>query len=134
MSHLYMSEECNGLSITIDLPEKVNIVRQDSGTGKTFLFKLLHSICLEHGWKYHMFDSSTVDMSMDAIIETCKTMDIVSFDNADLYINNQLIDAVRDLGIIALVSIKYGMRIKERGLGKVFVKYTEKDICVKESC
>lgn len=62
------------------------------GEGKTFLFTVLDAYLAERGVSYCHFDSRVVGYTEEQLINLCTGRKIVIFDNADLYLTQDLLD------------------------------------------
>lgn len=88
--------------VKVRLPGKINIVRGNSGTGKTYLSKVLLQLC-DQGFKVLIFDFSNYVTCNTSLIKELKEDTILIFDNADLYMDSNLRDAILDTKATVLI-------------------------------
>lgn len=117
------SETVNGVTLFADFKDKVCIFDSDSGTGKTYLFSVIHAYCLSHGISVANINYHMPSFDEGLIIESCKNAKVVIFDNADLYLSNDIISKVYDSSDLILIAIKDAERINFDA-GIYYVDYT----------
>lgn len=76
----------------------------NSGTGKTFLFRLISAYCPTVGLKAITIDYKNISANTDAMVAFCMFADVVILDNADLYNYNAILDSLRGKDRLVLVS------------------------------
>lgn len=93
-----------GVSINVKLKDKLCCFIDDSGTGKSFLFTLIYEYCKENNIPIALLNYTATDFGDEAIISSCKNKSVVIFDNADLYLSNNIISSVT--ADVIIMSIK----------------------------
>lgn len=80
-------------------------------------FRIVESVCKENSVSCKFFNSSSINFSSDAIIKSANDFDVVIFDSADLYFNQEIADSLRDNQIV-FVAMKnpFKLNIKNRKL------------------
>lgn len=114
---LEINEVIGSILINANFCERVNVLRSDSGTGKSFLFDLLLAgaliqNCSFYNLKFGLIDYNTIlngSLIKEHIIEVCKNKDVILMDDADLYLSRSLI---RELliefpNLMFIISIKF---------------------------
>ena len=130
MNELLIQDNFNGLSVNIHIISGISVFQQDSGTGKTFLFKVIKAFSVIEGWACHYFDYQTKDLDEDMIIDICKTMDVVCFDSADLYFTPSLVESLKTLSCIVLASLKFLSDIDDSYFQYCYVRFDDKCLLV----
>lgn len=100
--------EYNSTIFNLNFQNKINFLVDDSGTGKTFLMKMLKFYCDENGIPCTHVDYIHKDMPID-------NSRILLFDKADLYFSNSLLDKLKGLNSISIISIKDTSELDMRG-------------------
>lgn len=116
----YKFEIGNGdINIKCSLERGIGVFFGNSGLGKTLTFNLIDSYCTSNNIPYVHFNSNGLSFGRNAIIEACRGKKIVIFDNADLYLDTDLLNSIKDFGIdYILVSIKVLSKIS--GVSNMF--------------
>ena len=119
-----------GINVTVDFSNKFNIIRQNSGSGKTFLFKILGELCEEQGKKCCYLDYQAANYSITTLISICNDFDIVCLDNADLYLNQEIMSELMKLDVQVIMSLKSSRNIEDNNeyFGYYTVSYIEDSI------
>jgi ABC-type polar amino acid transport system ATPase subunit len=96
-----------GVSVNVKLKDKLCCFIDDSGTGKSFLFTIIYEYCKENGIPIALLNYTATDFGDEAIINSCKNKSVVIFDNADLYLSNNIISSVTaDVVIMSIKSVE----------------------------
>jgi hypothetical protein len=91
--------EYNSVLFNIDFRNKINLLVDNSGTGKTFLLKMLKFYCDEHDIPCVHVDYMHRDMPLE-------NARVLLFDKADLYFSNELFERLKALDAVSVISIK----------------------------
>lgn len=95
--------EYNSTIFNVDFKNKINLLVDNSGTGKTFLLSML---------KFYCDDNNITCTHIDYIHRSIPLEgDILLFDKADLYFNNELFNKLKNLDAISIISIKNTTRL-----------------------
>ena len=87
----------------IDFSDKVNVLDDYSGTGKTFLMSMLSSYCEENNIPYIYIDYRMKNSILLNELSNCK---VLLFDQADLYMDFNMFEKIKNLNAISIISIK----------------------------
>ncbi|MDO5150613.1 MAG: hypothetical protein Q4D76_14680 [Oscillospiraceae bacterium] len=122
----------NGLvdiTLDINLDDTVAILLDDSGTGKTFMFKVLSSYCVINQIRCEKFDYSDEHRNLEYFRNTIGDAEIVLMDNADLYMTQELLDYLKNSGKQVIISIKHIEKFTScEGCGFYTVDYDGKSL------
>lgn len=111
-----------GVSVNCSFGYGVYVFQSESGSGKTFFFRIVESVCKENGVSCKFFNSSSINLSSDAIIKSANDFDVVIFDSADLYFNQEIADSLRDDQIV-FVAMKNPFKLNIRNRKLVDIRY-----------
>ena len=113
-------DKIGNLSVNIKIDTRCAVFMDDSGYGKTYMFKLLHNkfanteMCLLFDYRDAMYPSKQI--VTDNILKRLSShYFMVILDNADLYMNKEIIDvckSVTDHLLIAYRNVRPGIRFK----------------------
>lgn len=112
----------NGVFVNCSFSSGVYVFQSESGSGKTFFFRMVELVCKEKRVSCKFFHSSSVNLSSDDIIKSASDFDVVIFDNADLYLNQEIVDSLRDDQII-FVAMKYPFKLNIKNRKLVNIRY-----------
>lgn len=87
---------------------KINLLVDSSGTGKTFLLQMLRFYCSENNLTCTHVDFIHKDIPLGS-------SDILLFDKADLYFTSEIFEELKHLDAISVVSIKSLTRLNLEG-------------------
>lgn len=90
------------LSVDIDVPDRLALFYQNSGTGKSFLFSIIPGLYPD--MRIIVINNLTLSLAEAAVRSA--NADLVILDNADLYLTNELLDLIRSVDIPIWVSLK----------------------------
>jgi hypothetical protein len=96
--------KAGNVEVNAQFNDKVCYVLDNSGTCKSYLFVLIFNYCKSNGISASFFDYKNMDFSVSAFEEACLNQKVVIFDNADLYLNRDILDKVN--AELVLISIK----------------------------
>ena len=94
------------IEANVDFEDNVAIIKDNSGTGKTFLFKIIASHCAVNHIKYTLFNYNHKDVSLSTFKQGVSDADVVIMDNADLYMTPELFEYLKKCGKQVILSIK----------------------------
>lgn len=114
---LEINEVIGSILINASFCERVNVLKDNSGTGKSFLFDLLRAgarmqNCSLYNLKFGLIDYNTIlntSSTVNNIIEVCKDKDVILMDNADLYLTRNLMQEllIKFPNLMFIISIKF---------------------------
>lgn len=123
---LEFNKVIGGIHFDVKFSDKINIIRGDSGTGKTFLFNTIESFCVSNSIPYASIDYKFLASNdVDLIYTHCINKDIILLDNADLYLTPELFNKIINLNKTVIISKKsiYGLNASDIHLYSI--EYTE---------
>ena len=120
-----------GVPLSIALEDKFCIFNGNSGDGKTFLFRVIKSLCIPRNLKCVYVDYNYKDSTIDGFAGLFKDADIVCLDNAELYITDELIQLLDSLDTLVLLSLKYRDPLMFKEFCEYTVKFNEEGIIAK---
>lgn len=91
--------EYNSTLFDVDFKNRINLLVDDSGTGKTFLLQMLKFFCDDNNISCAHIDYIHKDMPLEG-------NDVLLFDKADLYVTSDMFDKLKDLDATSIISIK----------------------------
>ena len=119
MNHIQMN--FNDLNINIKLNKNITILKDYSGTGKTFLFKILMSYFQENNISFVKFDYTSLNLTVDDIKQQIMNKDFILMDCADLYMTRELWGIIKSSESYFIISLK--------GLDNIIID-NNLDICI----
>lgn len=97
----------SNINLSINITDKVAILLDESGTGKTFMFQMLASYCVINQIPFEKFDYGSENKELSWFIQSMKNASIVIMDNADLYMTPELFEYLKSCGKQVIISIKH---------------------------
>ena len=94
----------NSTKFDISFLDKINILLDNSGTGKTFLINMVSSYCENNDIPY-----MHIDYKHRELVDNKKSLynkEILLFDKADLYLTPDLFEELKSVKGISIISIK----------------------------
>lgn len=128
MTEFKMKELINGIYFDASFIDKTNIIKQLSGTGKTFLFKTMNEYCKLHDISCLYCDYRFADFSEQKILSLCEDYEMILLDNADLYLTAHLFTSLQELNKFMIISIKSTIGLNMHQVGTYAVKYDEQSL------
>lgn len=128
MTEFKMKELINGVYFDVNFIDKINIIKQLSGTGKTFLFKTMNEYCKLYDISCLYCDYRFADFSEQKIFSLCEDYEMIILDNADLYLTTDLFTSLQELNKFIIVSIKSTVGLDMQQAGTYAVKYDEQSL------
>ena len=124
----------NHLSVSVHLQNKIYVQMGNSATGKTYIFSLIKQFCLVNNMICCSYDYNCKDIN-DIIyeIKNKKALNIILFDNADLYLTQQLADFLATLNVPIVLNsrLKYKF-FNTSDLICLHTKYTDNSIIMED--
>jgi ABC-type ATPase involved in cell division len=117
------------INVDTEFRDRVCYLLDNSGTGKTYLFMLIYNYCKEKKIDAVYFNYLNMDFSENTIIGESNNQKIVIFDNADLYLTDNIVEKIN--ADLILVSIKDIEEFNVLNSGRYHVKINDKTISVK---
>lgn len=116
----------------VNFSDKLNLIKGSSGTGKTFLFHIMQAYCVSEEISCALIDSKVLSSANEDIIYSmCLGKEIVILDNADLYLNGELFDKIRNLDCTVIISKKGTFGLNMKAVHLYLVKYEGNILCTK---
>ena len=122
MKMLNINKKIYGKDISVNISSRLNLFFSESGTGKTFFMNIIYGYCLDEGIKCAYINHKSSMYRTEDIINICKDMDIVMLDNADLYLNNDILNSICDNTMI-FVDMKNTTKIDIEDYDRVRIVY-----------
>lgn len=132
---LKFKKKSNGVDFDVNFMDEINIFTDASGTGKTFLFKVLCSYCRDNDMKYAYIDYNMIDTGDEGLILShCKNKDVIILDNADLYLTPELWNAIRNLNKLIILSKKSTFGLNMKGVHSYTIDYNGSELNTRRLC
>ena len=134
MSIMNINMKVSGIDFNLSFADNLILFTGLSGEGKTFMFKCLKEyLNTTMGTNCVLFNSSAMQYPESAIKDICKGAKVVIFDNADLYLTQNVLDyAVSNVDIV-IVSMKLYFTLNFNGFSMYTVDYKDKSLCVRKA-
>ena len=119
------------IKVSVYMPKRINIVRGDSGVGKTFLAKALHQLTLKsykvisYGYENYM------GISCDQIA-SLNDDSLLILDNADIYMTKELQRAVLQSHATCLIFVRDTTFFNSTNAALCKVVYKDKTLTLRE--
>lgn len=97
----------SNINLSIDISDKVAILFDDSGTGKTFMFQMLESYFVINKIPYEKFNYGSENKNLEWFKQSMKKAKVVLLDNADLYMTKELFNYLKSSDKQVIISIKH---------------------------
>lgn len=128
MSSFIVQDKVSSYKLDVSFDTTVSALVDDSGTGKTFLFKLLLSYSEKRGIKTFLCNSTLADKPKDILLDLCKTSDLILLDNADLYLDNDFLSDIKALEKQTIICIKNTYKLNMQGVGIYCLSYENREL------
>ena len=115
----------SNLNVEVNLQNKVTLLWDNSGTGKTFLFSILVSYFQENNIPFSLFDYKSSERDILSILKQKTPKDYLLFDNADLFMTNEIWDEIKSNSAYSIISIKSFEDYSLEGVGICIVDFNE---------
>lgn len=121
------------VNLDVLFEDKINLIVQDSGTGKSYLFSLLNEYCKHNGISCLLFNYSTLEF-VNNLREHIKGKELILLDNADLYLDSDLLSFIEQQECMAVISIKSVAELYSEDAGFYCVEYTAGNLRTERLC
>ena len=125
MEFLKIKTKYKGVSVDAKIIEGISILRGHSGTGKTFFMEAAYAYCQDNNISCIMMDYKSRNLDAESIKNTCKNMDVVLLDNADLYLTPNLLKDIIKTSKYILICIRHEVNYRKFGRYYYIVKYED---------
>lgn len=123
----------NGVTFDASFSSRVNFLRGNSGTGKTFLLKALELYCNNNDISCQYLDYRARHKSLEYISTLCGDADVLLLDNADLYLTPEIFNKLRSSGKFMVISMKDISELDLEGVKGYVVKYSNTQLVLKRA-
>lgn len=106
MKELSLNANVGGILLDVDFQDQFCYLSNASGTGKSFLFRLLRRYYKERDLTVIHVNYETETSTADILLDYCKHADVVLLDNADLYLTREMVKRLRKLDIQVVICMK----------------------------
>lgn len=127
MKELVVKTSFSGVDMDVKFTDKINFIVQDSGTGKSYLFGLLSEYCQSVGISCLLFNHVTLPF-VGSLRDISVGKDVVILDNADMYMDSDLLSFFESSDCLVIVSIKSVAELHSDCAGYYFVDYKDEVI------
>lgn len=132
MESLYVKQKFKGIDVEAEFKNSLSLLSGDSGTGKTLLLKAVRLYCRNNNISCQYCDYNLEGKKSNQIITLCEGCDVVLFDNADLYLTDEIIHYFLNKGSIIIFSMKNTFGISTAGSSRFFVNFKNFKLQVEE--
>lgn len=132
MKSLDINMNYSGVQINAIFNNKLNMLSGFSGTGKTFLMGAVELFCRNNKIACAVCDYRTQDITPDTIKDLCENANVILLDNADLYLNNDILEWIREKDKFAIICMKKTSKIDMRGVTEYIVRYENLNLILEE--
>ncbi len=122
----------NGIDFDVSFEDKVNLFSGMSGEGKTFLFTVLESYFINNDISYQYYNSSSLRFGINELISGCTGRSVIIFDNADLYLTQELLDYAVSQADTVIMSMKLYCKLRFDSFDFYAVKYSGNSLIVRK--
>lgn len=119
------------IQVDITLPTRVNVVSGDSGTGKTFLVKVLAKLSLK-GYDVITIKHDNYKGFSPEAVKKVSSNTLLLLDNADLYMSDKFKDAILQSNAICIIFTRSTVYFNGLNAGRCTVEYDNKRLCIRE--
>jgi len=118
-----LNDVVSGIKFNVRFIDKINIIEQDSGTGKSFMFDVIDAYCKKMGIPCLLFNYSTLEFK-DNLAEHIVGKSVILLDNADLYLDNSFLQLLEKQDCTVIISINSLVGLYTEDAGFYEVNYT----------
>ena len=122
----------NGIDFDVRFENKVNLFSGLSGEGKTFLFTVLEDYFMLNDINYQYYNSDSLRFGIRELISGCDGKKIIIFDNADLYLTQELLDYAVNIADTLIISMKVYCKLKFTDYDLYEVNYNDNRLVVRK--
>lgn len=126
---LKLDEVFNGIHFNVSFEDKVNLFDGNSGEGKTFMFKMIKTYLKVKGVSCFYICSEMFDFPLETIKSICRGKSVVIFDNADLYLTQDLLDSVVKTADTIIINMKNPYNLVMSDVGFYSLNYDTDSLC-----
>lgn len=119
------------ISVKVSLPQRINIVRGNSGTGKTFLAKVLGQLVMK-GYEVVSIKFDNYKAISYEKISTFGDNTLLILDNADLYMSSELQRALLNNAATCLIFTRDTRFFNITNSALCIVNYEGKELSIRE--
>jgi len=116
------------LIVDIELNNNIVLLRDYSGTGKTFLYTILISYFQENNIPFSFFDYKNSEISFDVMRSQLSNKEYVLMDCADLYMTEKLWNWLKKIDAYCIISMKGLGDYNLNGVDICTVKFTNDNL------
>lgn len=120
----------SGIKIDCLFENKINMLSGYSGTGKTLLMKATELYCLNHNIKCKYCDFRCREMKTEQIEIMCAGAKVILLDNADLYLNNELLTRLSKMSEQIIICMKDTSSIDMYNVTEYLVNYENLELTI----
>lgn len=122
----------NGISIEANFTGKLNVLEGNSGTGKTLLMKAIKLYCLSNNIQYRHLDYNNKNDTVEQLVSYCNKAQIITIDNADLFISDELLECLCKTAKLIVISLKQTQLISMDKTHTYIVHYENNHLSLEE--
>lgn len=122
----------NSIDIEANLTGKINILEGNSGTGKTLLMKAIKLYCADNNISYRHLDYENRNDTVEQLTSYCNNAQIITIDNADLFISDELLESLCKTAKLIIVSLKQTHLISMDKTHTYIVHYENNNLSLEE--
>lgn len=130
-NNLVMKGLYNGVDFDISFDNNVNFLCGNSGTGKTFLMHALELFCSNSDITCQYVDYRSRKKSLSYIMSLCSDAEVILLDNADLYLTQEILTALKSQGKFLVISMKDTCELDTYDSAQYVVKYKHTNLRLK---
>lgn len=127
---LNIKMDYNGININCHFDDGVCMLSGYSGTGKTLLMKAIEFYCVNNSIKCRYCDFRYKDMTEQQIENACLGADVLILDNADLYLNNKLLEKLKKNAQQIIICMKDTTTIDMSNITEYLVNYSNLSLTI----
>lgn len=120
----------NDIHVHASFSKGLTFLRGFSGTGKTLLMKAIEVHCLTNKIKCHYFDFRASDLMEDSICTLVNALDVVLFDNADLYLTQSILKEINCNDKYLIICMKDTTSLSTANSNNYLVRYQELNLTI----
>lgn len=132
MKNLNVMMTYQGVQVTANFINRLNMLSGYSGTGKTFLMQAIELFCVNSSIECVYCNFRFKDYTQEQIEEVCKNAQVVLLDNADLYLTNELNLWLKSTDKFIIMCMKDTSHVDMENVHKYIVTYANTTLTLKE--
>lgn len=130
---LQLNEVFSGVHFDVLFEDKVNLFSGVSGEGKTFMFKMIKTYLKVKGVFCFYICSEMLDLPLEIMKSACRGKSVIIFDNADLYLTQDLFDSVVKTADTIIISMKSPYKLVMSDVGFYSLNYEADNLCTRKN-